>query len=67
VLLGIEHDWVAYCLDSAVAAFGTALQADLDEVEGKTRREVQRKREGVLRRYIPELSKAQKFKDPGKR
>jgi hypothetical protein len=39
----------------------------LDDVEGKNKNDVSNKRDGVLRRYIPELAKATKFADPGKR
>lgn len=66
-LLGISSDWTAYCFDSAVAVFGSHLSAELEDVEGKNKKEIQRKRETILRRYIPEKTKAQKFKDPGKR
>lgn len=66
-LLGLTSDWDAYCLDNAVAAFGNHLTAELDGVEGKNKQEIERKRETILRRYLPEATKARKFADPGKR
>jgi hypothetical protein len=66
-LMGLKNTWDAYCFDSAVATFGIHVQNELDSVEGKTEKEKDRKRDAVLRRYIPELAKARKFADPGKR
>lgn len=66
-LLNLSSDFDAYCLDNAVATFGNHLSAELESVEGKNKREMERKREAILRRYIPQQAKARKFKDPGKR
>lgn len=66
-LLNIDNDWQAFCLDRAVATFGNALKAELDSVEGKNNKEIQRKRESILRKWIPEASSERKFADPGKR
>lgn len=65
-ILGIENTWTAFQVDRSVAVFGNALKAELEEVEGKKKREVQKKREQILNRWFPEArSGKKKFKDPG--
>lgn len=54
-------------MDSAVSAFGTHVEAALEGVKGRTDKARQTQRDAVLRQYIPELAKARKFADPGKR
>jgi hypothetical protein len=54
--------YVAYCFDNAVVAFGRALEAELDSVEGKTGKEINRKRDRVLRKW---LDMPLKFRNPG--
>jgi hypothetical protein len=66
-LLGIENSWDAYCFDNAIQLFGGTIQNKIDSVSEKTDAATSRKRESILRRYIPELAKARKFADPGKR
>lgn len=49
-------DWMAaYSIDQAVWNFGTALQAALDkaEDEGKNKNQKRRKREQVLKKWLP--------------
>lgn len=53
-------------IDNAVYSFGTALTNALQEVEGKTSKEVKRKQEKVLRKWLPDSAPAQKFRDPAK-
>lgn len=55
----------AYCFDRAVTVFGTALKAELDGVEGKKKEEIERKRQRILSKWIPEASAG--FRDPAKR
>jgi len=64
-LYGIEDEYgpyVAYCFDNAVVAFGRALEAELDAVEGKNSKEINRKRDRVLRKW---LDMPMKFRNPG--
>lgn len=66
-ILGVdrsEEPWAAYCLDRAVTTFGTAVQSELDAVEGKTTKEIEMKRQRVLNRFFPQ---GERFRDPGKR
>lgn len=64
----LEADgWRAFCFDSAISVFGNHVSNELNAVEGKSTKETTRKREAVLRKYIPEQAKARKFKDPTKR
>jgi len=44
--------YVAFCFNSAVARFGLALEAELDSIEGKTEKEIHRKRDRTLRRWL---------------
>jgi hypothetical protein len=39
----------------------------LEDVEGRNKKAVMRKREQILRRWIPEASETRRFADPGKR
>lgn len=58
----------AFAFDRAVHLFGTVVQGKLDAVEGKTDKEVQRKREGILDKILGTGSKgSKKFADPGQR
>lgn len=51
-LLGIEDDYVAYCLDQAVGYFGRHLEAELSNVEAKDNNEGEWKRRLILERYL---------------
>jgi hypothetical protein len=42
----------AFCFDQAVAIFGAALEAELDSIEGKNAKEIARKRDRVMRRWL---------------
>ena len=66
-LLGLEDTHDRYCFDSAASLWGNVIESELNAVEGKNSKEIQNKRDSVLRRYIPELAKARKFADPGRR
>lgn len=57
----MQDPYAAYCLDNAVAEFGRAVESDLAEVEGKTKKEVAKKSERVLRRW---LDMPQQYRDP---
>jgi hypothetical protein len=62
---GIQSPLAAYCFDSAVTRWGSALEADLQaagdgEKDGK---KAQRARERVLRRYVPSTAR---YRDPAK-
>jgi len=70
-LLGLESgSYIAYCLDEAVIAWGNYVSHQLEKIEGKNPKQVERKRE---RRLIELLSinepekvrkKVTKFADP---
>lgn len=56
----------AYCFDRAVYHFGTALEAALDEANSeKTAAAVNRKRQRIFQKWIPEASVG--FADPAKK
>lgn len=43
-LYDIEDPYVAFCFDQAVAAWGNHVVTELDDVEGKTKEQVEMKR-----------------------
>jgi hypothetical protein len=51
-MLGVEHPYLAYCLDNAVWMFGSALELELKKIEGKTQRELERKQDRKLRQWL---------------
>lgn len=68
VVYKIHDDADAFAFDRAVHLFGSTLQGKLDAVEGKNSKEVQKKREGVLNKYLGSATPdSKKFADPGQR
>lgn len=59
--LGVEDPWLAYCLNQAVFYFGRSLENELEKQDGKTAKEIERKRERVLAKW---LDKPQRFRAP---
>lgn len=54
-------------LDSAVFTFGSALQSDLDAVDGKTAKDIEKKRKRLMRRWLPDAKQdGPRFRDPAK-
>lgn len=53
-------------LDNAVFVFGATLSAELDNVDGKTAKEIETKRSRVLSKFLREPG-TRRFKDPAKR
>ena len=51
--------------DNAVHAFGTALKNELAEVEGKDAKEIKRKSERILGRWLG-VSGPKRYRDPAK-
>lgn len=51
-ILCIEDPFAAFCLDRAVHDFGSALEAALSDVEGKTKKEIEVKSDRVLRKWL---------------
>lgn len=51
-LLDIRDPYRAYCLDSAVGEFGRSLDAELKDIEGKTKKEVQGKALQLVSRWL---------------
>lgn len=60
-LLAIDDTLAAYCLDSACAEFGNALQGELNGIEGKNSKEVEMKSNRMIRRW---LDLPLEFRDP---
>lgn len=67
-LLGIEDDYVAYCLDQAVGYVGRTIEAELEKAGSgaKNEEEAEWKRKLVLDRYLGEEDKPQRglYADP---
>lgn len=51
-LLDVSDPYAAYCVDSAVGMFGRTLESELNAVEGKGQKNIQMKRERLLRRWM---------------
>lgn len=71
-LLAIEDPLVAYQLDRAVYFFGSALQSELDAVEGENKQDIERKRLRVISKWLPKAVDASGtskggFADPASR
>jgi hypothetical protein len=50
-----------FCFDQAVISFGASLEAELDSVHGKDEKNNERKRQGILSRW---LDKPMKYREP---
>lgn len=66
-LLFIETPFDAFCLNRAVWLFGSTVDGKMEAVEGKTSKEIQKKRLKVLNKYVPQAADASGFADPAKR
>jgi hypothetical protein len=65
-LYGIRDEWMAFCFDRAVITFGNSLKHELENAgdkPDKKSREIQRKREAILSKW---LRLPRKFADPAK-
>jgi len=51
-LMDMEQPYYAYCFDEAVAMFGNHVVHELEKVEGKTEKEVTRKRHNKLMQLL---------------
>lgn len=60
-MYGINGEFRRFCFDSAVITFGTALEAELDSVEGKTDKDINRKRARMLDKW---LDRPLKYREP---
>lgn len=63
-LLGIDDDYLAYCIDEAVGEYGSFVRGELEQVEGKNAKEVQGRRELVLRRLLTAEKEADLYATP---
>lgn len=66
-LLAVEDPYNAYCLNRAVWLFGSSVDGKMQSIEGKTSKEIQKKRLKVLQKYVPQAADASGFADPAKR
>ena len=51
-MMGIDQEYIAYCFDEAVSTWGDFIVSELDKVEGKTDKEVSRKRHNRLLKLL---------------
>lgn len=51
-LLGLHDEYEAYCVDEAVAYFGSTLEYELDKIEAKSQEETRRRRKAILQKYL---------------
>jgi hypothetical protein len=55
--MGVEDEYLAYCLDQAVGYVGRAIEAELEKIEAKTESESEHKRKLVFDRFFGEDDK----------
>lgn len=60
-MYAIQGDFRRFCFDRAVTTFGSALEAELDGVEGKTKQQRDMKRSRILDKW---LDRPLKFRNP---
>jgi hypothetical protein len=61
-LVGISHEYVAFCVDQIVFRWGTYVQGELDSVDGKDKNQIEGRRRAVIHRLLGE--KRQRFASP---
>lgn len=64
-----EGDYYCYCFDEAVSSWGNHITNELDKIEGKTDKEVNRKRKNKLLQLIqaPDSVRFKPLRKPTKR
>jgi len=60
-LVAIEDPYKAYCFDEAVGAWGSFITSELEKIEGKTDKDVSRKRKNRLL-YLLDAPVQQRFR-----
>jgi len=64
-LIAVENDpLAAFCFDRAVFSFGSALQGEINAVEGRNESERKNRLDTLLRRWLPDSTASKKFADP---
>jgi hypothetical protein len=64
-LLDIEDDPLAsFCLDRAVWTFGSSLQGELNSIEDTDKNKIERARDNIFRRWLPDSPQSKAFADP---
>lgn len=64
-LMDIEDDpLAAFCFDRAVWTFGSALQGELNSIDETDKHKVERARDNIFRRWLPDSPDSKKFADP---
>lgn len=51
-MLRVPDPYAAFCLDSAIAEWGRAVESALDRIEGKNAKEINMKRSNELRDWL---------------
>jgi hypothetical protein len=66
VLLGVDDEYVAYCLNQAVTYFGKSVEAKMDKAAARAKNEksAQAARQRVLDSILKPKSKGSGFADP---
>lgn len=68
-MVNIQDDYAAYCFDEAIGYFGNYVKGELDDVDGKSKAEIEGKRKLVLAKIFDEfepddVQEASGFRDP---
>lgn len=64
-IMGVKGKYRAYCFDEAVSTWGTFITNELEKIEGKSDKEVNRKRRNKLMLLL-QVPDEQRFRKPKK-
>lgn len=65
-LVDIEEPYEAYCFDEAVATWGTYVSNELEKIEGKDQKAVERKRNAKLNQLL-DIPVEKRFRQVGRK
>ena len=65
-MVDISNSYVAYCFDKAIGAWGTYVTTEIEKIEGKDSKSVERKRQNKLMQLL-DVAPEKRFRQVGSR
>lgn len=65
-MVDIQDSYLAYCFDEAIGAWGSYITNELDKIEGKKAKDVERKRHNKLLQLL-DVAPEKRFRQVGSR
>jgi len=65
-MFDIQDSYVAYCFDEAIGAWGNYITSELEKIEGKKAKDVERKRHNKLLQLL-DVAPEKRFRQVGSR